>query len=304
MVFSPKTLAAFAVAGLLTRPVFAAEEPLELSWRAPAPCPTEAEFRAEVAALARAPSPGEIRPRLVVSVLVTAAANGTWQARVSTRGDGSGERVVSDTRCEDVARAVALVLAFALNPTEAPRAASPPLLAPAAPRALPLAIGADLVASPGTVPGLALAAQGRFALELAPASLELRVGGWLPTTEAVPSSARARVEVVAAEVAVASCHAESLTPYLDIQGCVGLAGDWLHVTSSGVTDPGSAAGVWASPFLEAVTRWAISEHVRLRFASQVGPALAAPRFAIAGDGVFFRPSPYLFRLGLGAELHF
>jgi hypothetical protein len=306
MVVVPKTLAAFAFAGLLTRPAVATEAPLQLTWRAPAPCPNETTFRAEIATLSRRPSSREARPALTVSVIVTQTAGGAWQARITTLGDeGSGERLVSDARCEDVARAVALVLALALNPTEAVESA-PPLVAPSdtdEPRFLrQMSLGFDLVTSSGTLPELDLGAQGRLAFELLPISLELRIAGFLPESEPVSISARA--ELVAVELGVAGCYGGDVALRFGLQGCAGVDIDWLHATSSGVSEPGGASGTWPSPFLEAVARWALSDRSGLRLAAETGRALDAPRFAVAGDGVFFKPAPALFRLGIGAELHF
>ena len=306
MVLSPKTLTALAFAGLLTRPAMAAEEALQLTWRAPAPCPDEATFRAEIEALARKPSARETRPALTVSVIVTESPSGAWQARIATLGGGrSGERIVSDARCEDVARAVALVLALALNPTEDVESATPFATRTAAPyESEHVSLGFDLIANSGTLPEFDLAAQSRLALELMPVSIELRIAGFLPESESISAATRARAEAFAVELGAAGCYGHDVSARIGVQGCAGVEVDWLRATSSDVAEPGSASGVWPSPFLEGATHWAVSDRAGLRLAAQVGRGLDRPRFAVTGDGVFFTPSPYLFRLGFGAEMHF
>lgn len=303
-----KTFAAFAFAGLSTHPVMAGEDPIRLTWRAPAACPSESEFRAEITALARTPAAHEQRSTLTVSVVVTERPNGTWQARVSTLSDGhTGERIVSDTRCEDVSRAVALILALTLNPVDAindSRLDPQPSRLDVTRDSLHLSLGFDLVASTGTVPQLGLAAQSRLALELEPSSLELRVVGFLPESEGASAAGPERIQILAAELGIAGCHSGKLAPRFGVQGCGGAEVDWLRAASSGVTEPGSATGIWPTFFLEAVARLALSERTGLRLAAQAGRAFALPRFVVTGDGIFFRPSLYTFRLGLGAELHF
>ncbi len=302
---SNKKFAAFALASLLARPVLAQQASARLSWNAPAKCPSEATFRGEVLALAGSPSAHEQIPSITVSVVVTQLANGTWQARVATLSEGRrGARLVRDARCADVAHAVALIVALTLNPV-ADGSISEPSAPPAtAPRAPHFSWGLDAIASSGTVPGLGLATQTRLALELDPLALELRMAFFFPESERSAAAPRARMEIVAAELAVAACYGRTLTLRVALQGCAGLNVTGIHAASSGVAEPGSVTGIWPSPLLEAVARVALSERLGLRFAAQGARSLQAPRFAVAGDGTFFRPAAVTFRLGLGAELHF
>ena len=302
---SLKEFAAFAFAGLLARPTLAAESPVRLAWHAPAACPSEAAFRREVAAFSGRAAAPERTPPITVSVVVSQLEGGTWQAHVSTVAEGRrGERLVSDARCEDVSHAVALIVALTINPGAETAASEPRGISLAEHHSPRIGAGLDALASSGTVPGLGWAAQGRLAVELTSLALELRVAGFLPEQQQLAAAPRARMEIVAAELGLAACYGEAFALRIGLQGCGGMNIDWIHAASSGVTQPGSAAGIWPSPFVEAVVRLAFSEHGGLRLAAQAGRALQAPRFAVAGDGTFFRPAAFTFRLGVGAELHF
>lgn len=99
------------ICGCLLLPLTAAAEP-HLRWEAPPECPQITEAKGEIARLLRK-NYGEIDGELVVRVSI-AAVSGEFEARVKV-GRGA-ERVIRDRDCAAVERAVAVVVALAIEP--------------------------------------------------------------------------------------------------------------------------------------------------------------------------------------------
>ena len=89
----------------------------ELTWRAPATCPTAAQVSSEVERLLR----GSQYPREALSefsLLVTHDARaGVFSVRITrTRGQARQERIVAASDCRELMQAAALAVALAINP--------------------------------------------------------------------------------------------------------------------------------------------------------------------------------------------
>ena len=167
--------------------------PLELTWSAPADCPSRAEVESSIARLLAGSRSAET---LGADVRVTVDRRGLYHARLRTHlHDADGERSLTAGTCPLVASATALVLALTIDPTLAvdpqepepsppPPAPPPPSTppppeprdvsaapAPAAPRAgstLTFAPGAAALIDVGSLPSAAIGG-----------AVELAVGkGW------------------------------------------------------------------------------------------------------------------------------
>lgn len=105
--------------------------PLELTWRAPAPCPQTAELQAELARIARV-QPGFALTPLSAHGEVEEHA-GHYRVRLQTVYEGeTGERLLEADDCHTLTRSVTLVIALAFGPSvevtnDSPEAPSVPL---------------------------------------------------------------------------------------------------------------------------------------------------------------------------------
>jgi hypothetical protein len=151
-------LASFVVvpAGRVVVPAArAAAVPLDLTWDAPAGCPSAADVVAEVERLAHEPST-EAPTRLAAEAHIE-PRDARWHLRLLTRRDGvAGERVLEADSCASLAHAATLVLVLALGEGQAPRPV-PAAPAPAPPprpamRAAPLAPPTRAVVEPAAPP--------------------------------------------------------------------------------------------------------------------------------------------------------
>jgi hypothetical protein len=128
-------VATSALALLLGARIAAAEaSALQLTWRAPAGCPSAAEVQAQVVELLAGRDVPASR-RLLAVTSVERTDRGAFTVHLETNLDGaSGERTFEGDSCKTVARTTALILAFALDPGAAERTApSPPPPAEAKP---------------------------------------------------------------------------------------------------------------------------------------------------------------------------
>ena len=127
---SPRPLLVAAVA-LVSRRAAAREAPVDLHWVAPAGCPGAERVAADVAALV---GEGPVR-RLEASGEVTRSRDGGWTVQLATGAGGARRtRELTAPSCEELAHAVATLLAIQVSPGEA--ASGPPGRPPEAP-ALP-----------------------------------------------------------------------------------------------------------------------------------------------------------------------
>jgi hypothetical protein len=319
-------IASLWLAGLrIAAPAAAQSEPvpLDLSWSAPAGCPTQAAIRADtlgMVKLARGQKPVPVRAR----VEVAAHAGGAWQALIHTHHDAAaGERSLTASDCAELGRAVALVLALALSaePIEsspAPDAPEPTPDPPLAVRsearaALPATtqassarwgLGLDLTAGTGALPKLGTGLTLRLVLAWWRVSAHLRASAFLPRSVAVSGSESGRATFYAAQLGLAGCYDADGLWRLGFFGCVGGDFAWARGETERVLSPGGASGHWPRLFLEGGLRLALVDGLAVRLALEVGRALARPRFAVEARGVVYEPSANSARAILGADLYF
>jgi hypothetical protein len=132
-------------AGVALHPTSLRAEPkrLDLTWNAPAACPDRDDVLRAIDALVGTPAPERETPVVVRADVVQQA--GTWAVDIGWRSRaGEGERRLQAATCDELARATALVVAFAIAPqagedsTTAPAGAAPAPIAPVTPpRAAP-----------------------------------------------------------------------------------------------------------------------------------------------------------------------
>jgi len=322
-------LVSMAVLGAIDEPVAAPvapadDLPLDLSWSAPAACPSAQaerdEVRRRVGRLEPAPSP----ERVVADVEIRAAGTAGFELVLRTQVDGTtGERTLTGPDCRSLADAAALVLALLINPDALPKAGppaeptsppappAPPPPAPPPPATSPpptvaprFAAGLCAVLGTGVLPGLAkgmavhfLAYHGRFAV-LA------RAGGFLPEPASADLLPGARASFHRLEGSLALCARTHPGRRLGADGCLGAALTRLHGESAGVSNPGEVSAYFAEGLAELSAHLRLARHVRLRLALEGRGLGSPPDFGILGLGSVYRPAAASLRGALGVDLLF
>jgi len=292
--------------GLLAGPL-GARDAFELSWRAPADCPSHAEASAALTRLAAAGS--ELAD---ARVEIERTADG-WQGTLSTPG---GQRRLRGETCDAVVQALTVMLALAADqaslpapataaPERAPAVPPPPLSAPLLPAAtgprsgLPLrwAVRIGIWAEVGMLPGPSLGPRGVLELRRGDWSVELGLGALLPRHVELAGGGSPASDISWFGGQVAACHA--LGQYLST--CFGVESGRLSGTGSGVDEPIDAHGWWLAGTAAARWRGPLDERAVLSWQLGLGvaAALLRPEFGFDDLGVLHRPSAVSGRLFVG-----
>jgi hypothetical protein len=155
--FAPRALLVPVLCGFLGFSLEAQADPLpiDLSWDAPAECPTHDDVMAELERITRV-KPGRVVTSIRAQATIEKVSDGRYKLRLHTqREDQTGETDLDATSCAALERGVTLVLALALGdgvdvvdeksaapdtaPPAAPEPAKPPPAPPKPPPAPPAA---------------------------------------------------------------------------------------------------------------------------------------------------------------------
>ena len=313
--------------------------PLQLSWRAPEPCPPQSEVESQILELLG----GRTQSTTMVHAKVEAfrGEDALWHVDVHTVVDGQlGERRVDGENCEAVAEAAALILAMAVDP-DAVAVTAMKNVEPAAPawdphdRPEPLRVGPlsalHLTAVPlpvvplakrvvpstpvgtylgplvgmdvGTLPAVSPWVGGAVGLVRGESRLEARVGFLAEQTKELehPSEAGGRFSLTA--FGLWACH-EVAGPAPSLDVCGGLETGILHAEGFGVTDPGEAAPAWLSLTPSLVGRWPLNSWLSVRSNLSLGLPLRRPAFELEPYGDVHRASWLIGRMSIGPEIDF
>ena len=315
LVVALATLASSARAGDLA---------LHLTWNAPEGCPTSSEVESEVARLLGAHAETTGSRRLVAVSTIEHSERGGWTVRLDTTLDGaSGQRVLTGDSCKAVARATALILAFAIDPDAAGRALrnesvspppppppapevpAPPKVVPQAPSASP-SMAADRGYPAGNRRCARSEAGARCATRVRSAPRSSGFGVFGVVSQVRPAAAIERAgaggisRLWAAGAHVCGVAEGSMTARL----CGGGELEYLTATGFGVAEPGHNAATMPAGVISA--ELAVPLTKGLSFALQVGGAARAyhPRFVLDRVGTVF-DVPILSAFGgAGLELVF
>lgn len=299
---------------------------LDLDWTAPAGCPDRAEVLAHVHRLVPAPPPASLAVRASVRVV-----DEGFRVELAMQGAASGARTLRASTCASVARATALVIALALDPSASlepedeppppppfvppPRPEPPPK--PAQPPRSPAptdsdsdglrpfvvaTVGAERALLPDVAPNVALG----FGMTLGPlrADLGLRITPARSTSlTAVPA---AGVSVGTMDVALRAC-ARLVDRSIALHGCaaaraVRFSGDAFGVTESYREQ--AYALVFEPGF---VARFPARSRLALELDLALVVPLSRPEFVVTRldtDLSAFRVSAFGGRAGLGASVRF
>ncbi len=253
---------------------------IELSWDAPAECPSAADIETRYRNLLEQAPSGH--GTMVANGRVWQDPQARWTVELTTVfNDASHTRRLQASRCDALGDAVAVVFAIALEPglkMRPPNPSPPPApssvsIAPPPPSIEPDA--PSMPAQPPADPPPAAPQPPRQQLRLPPAHLRAGVGverGAVPGAAVMPSLSlgiswpRARAEVDAAWLSPRSTRgptgATAAAQYvigaargcylvrdrkLQVPACVGLEGGTLFGSSRGLPQDGSVRGPWVAP---------------------------------------------------------
>jgi hypothetical protein len=293
--------------------------PLQLSWTAPAACPSANSVREEILRRVGATDRDPVSEPIVAEVEIHATSTGSFQLSLrTTAGEAIGERELSGRDCGQLADAVALVLALLISP-KAPLAPEPPprQATPAAEQpsvrdqsvsrlaSVPrFAVGIDGVVGLGVLPAVAEGLDLRFVLQSERWAAMIRTGGFFAQDSEAPIFPGARASFYRLEWALALCAQSSAARRAGVAACLGSALVRLHGESAGVASSGGASAFWPEALAE------VSAHVRpvpwtRLHLSLEGHFLGhAPDFAILGLGSVYRPAGASLRGALGFDVLF
>lgn len=290
-----------AVAALgLCRPVRAREitPELKLSWSAPEGCPDQSAARAAIEdALAK--NQADRAKAMVVRVKIAESEPGHWVGDIWMYDAGSsGERSIEGSDCREVARAITLVVALALDESKAPpRKVRAPVAKPADKPLhfmLEVALAGDVGSLPQPDPGLALVA----GLQLQRWSLELQGTAWLPRS--------AKVGAVGGSFQLYTGAARGCVDLLGMPAdgprfgpCVSAELGGMIGSGTGLAHRESENILWIAGFAGAYLRFILAPPVMGTLHVDVGVPFRRPAWQIAELGPVFRPDPVVWRLLLG-----
>jgi hypothetical protein len=293
--------------------------PLQLSWSAPAGCPSAASVREEIHR--RIGSAGGLQASvpILAAVDIRADAPGSFHLFLRTSiGQVVGERELSGQDCGQIASAAALVLALLISPRaglapEPPsdQSASTPGT-PAVPdvpssgraqtRWLTVAISGVLAAR--VLPSLAEGLDLRLAMRGVRWAALFRAGGFFAQEVAAPILPGAKASFYRLEWALAACAHTSPDRRVGAGLCLGGTLVRLSGESAGVSNPGAVSAFWPEVLAEVLAELRLAAWARLHLSLE-GHALGRPPdFAIVGLGSVYRPAGASVRGALGFEVLF
>jgi hypothetical protein len=293
---------------LVATPALGDAPPLELTWNAPAGCPSGAEVRRQFERLAKV-DPSHAAPHLVADATVEQDGD-KWHLRLHIVRDGAvGEREVDAVSCVSLARAAALELALAAggsfvpdeepppdNVTQPPPASPPPKAPDASaaeadraasaaamvPTKRPVTWWATLdgrYASgplPGGALGTAAGVDARFRSWMASA----RVVGWPHVREEPVAGVHATFAGVGGSLS--ACFVGAPSDDFAIAGCAGLQASALRGSSTGGSESGSAVASWYAALPGVRARLRLVGALFLDVGVEGAISLTRPRFVIDG----------------------
>jgi hypothetical protein len=274
--------------------------------------------------------------RLVARADVTQLGPESWSVHVTTDVDGTqGERTLEADSCTSLAKATALILAWAVDPVQAratlaanraepataPLAAAPlpdgKPAAPPSPSAFPFAavIAVSGMGDMGTLPSLGGGAQLALAALIGAARFELSGGYWFPQDATKQENGRNGVTVGSrihlSDAALHACFRGRLHARFELDPCAGASivhasGDGYAVGSTSFV-PATNTGDWVALQGDVLGAWRIVGPFALRASVGVELTPARPPFTVMVQGsqeVLHQPALVGGTGTLGVEAHF
>lgn len=327
---SPPLLICAVVAGLAAARPVRAEPPGDaaLIWRAPGGCPDAADLRARIERRLGAPLGSAERG---VAVDIADRGDGQaprFEARIDLRGARGGAlalddasdqtRVLTGERCEEVADAVAVIIARLAAEHRSPppddrprrerspaadairdRAAEERVAAPAAASPVGADLRATAVSAIGAQPGISVGGELAGRLRVGSAMLELAAMRWRSTSQVVHPGAAGQIDVSLKATALRLGWSPERLP---LRGW--LSGELGTLRGEGVAIAASAVGSvrWMAVGGGFAVAWAIGPRVRLIGMIDLAVAMRRARFVLRDGSEVYRSGSVTVRSGVGLEI--
>jgi len=277
-----------------------ADGELGIAWQAPAACPDAAALRARIAQRL------EIEPDVEITIDVE-LIGARYVATVDIGGD---VRTLASARCDDLADAVAVIVAraagehhrakprLAMRETEPEVAIAKPLVAP---HARTWVLGARLsgVSGIGIIPEVGLGAELAITLRRHSTLAELAATRWALSEAQVHAGAPAKVDVgldVTAMRVGWRSEDKPLRGWASVE--IGtMYGDGIALANAQVGE-----GRWAAAGAGFGVAWPMTRWLRLVGTTEVMLAIDRVRFALSDGQVVYAPAPMSARATCGIEV--
>jgi hypothetical protein len=280
----------------------------DLEWVAPAGCSSRESV---LAAVTRAVGPRRAADVEAIRVRAVVESSGRgYRVQLSTP---SGERALEAETCDQLADAVALILALAVEPSAAAPQPQERVAPPqpeterrkpsvSAARSSWLAVGAGQVGDLGTLPGVAVGAEVFVGLRVPPVRLEISGAIWAPRRQEVEGTT-AGGELTLTSAVAQGCFLPVLDRF-ELGGCIGAGIDSMTATAFGPIVVSRGSAVWTVIAGEARAGIALYPWLAVHAAFGLHVPGSRPFFVIEGVGQVHRPAPVSGRQSLTVELRF
>jgi hypothetical protein len=319
-------IAGVVVVGLSALAGTAAAEPAELTWQAPAACPDSDGMRARIEArLGRSLDDSD---GVAIDVAVT---HHRYVARVDLGAltVANDVRTVSSTRCDELADAVAVIVAraagehrvarkrpLAMRPAEPVADAVPVATADAEadepattitasvpdvphPRVWSVDVRLSGVSGVGVIPKVGLGGELAITLRRKNALAEIAETRWMVSEAQIHTGGPARVDVGLDATAVRLGWRPALLP---LRAWASVEGGSMYGTGVSLDNAQLGSGRWLAAGTGFGVAWPISRWVRLVGTTEVMVAIERVKFSL-GDGMtVYAPSPMSARATCGLEI--
>jgi hypothetical protein len=273
-----------------------ASVPVDLTWNAPAECPSRDVVLEEVGrVLTTPPEPGV---QATARADVTRDESGRWHATLAVAArEARSERTLEAESCPAIVSATAVIVAVAIEGGIRQPPATP-LPEPPRPAAPPPSLGSQLVIAAGGVidggalpkaaPGAEAAVGWTYRWPVGRIRV-LATGSFFPSqsSDALQSPAAVAGEYGSLDLFASSLRgcASIVREALDVGLCLGAEVDVMNGkanvpgTQPPSFTPHSGTGVWASGLVSVLALWSVSRHVAVYLRAD-GLASSAPPFGV------------------------
>jgi hypothetical protein len=308
-----------------------AQEPVSLAWNAPTGCPSGESVVADVKTILGGPTPHRVTARADVTQL----GPEHWSVHVATDVDGTqGERTLEADSCTSLAKATALILAWAVDPVKAraamaakqagptapspaPAAAGSPERTPSTPSSpLPLAavVAVSAMGDLGTLQSPGGGVQLALGALVGPMRFELLGDDW-GTQDVWGQGDAVGTHVHLLDGALRACFRWQMAPRFELDPCAGaglvVASSSGYPSSSPTFIAAKNSGDWATLHADFLAAWRIAGPFALRATVGAEAPLTHPDFFFYVTSGQTTTPKSLYTLGsvggaatLGVEAHF
>lgn len=286
----------------------------DVTWQAPAGCPTQTDVRHRIERRIGDQSLADLE----ISITVTRTA-GTLTASIDTGALSGHERTLTSTKCDQLADAVALIVARlageagreptrSVLPAPAPRVDAFALALPSSPAvereaARPVAwtggVRALALSGIGMTPEVGVGADVSAFAQRERAFVEVGYAKWAPRPMQILPSVEGAVDFDIQLVAVRGGWASTRMP---LRGWAGVEVGRMHGEGPALRTPASGVGRWIAISSGFGVGWPISPRTRLVGTFEVAVPVERARFQFMDGSEVREPAPISARSALGVEL--